>query len=182
MIRFIWTSRSAGCTALLDSQAAERALSGVDGVHLANVLLASEEAVVKLSVPVSEDALIASVEGAGYGVAQGKSREDVLVRDRRRLFEARRRARLAWILAIPVIGWMIPEMAFGLMWPSPLVFHLGMVALATPVLFLAGVRAALSPAPTMDTLIAPGTIAWFVRGLAAVGVELTGGSLVLNYA
>ena len=84
---------------------------------------------------------------------------------------------------------MIPEMAFGVMWPAPLVFHLGMVALAAPVLFLAGratlrsgLRAAIGLAPTMDTLIALGTLASFVTGLIAVAAAATGGSPILNYA
>jgi Cu+-exporting ATPase len=171
------------------SSAVEKALLAVPGVESASVALASEEAFIALSEPVANGVLTAAVRGAGYDVARVTKREDVFERDRKRLLEAKRRARIAWLLAMPVVGWMIPEMAFGVMWPSPLVFHLGMVGLATPVLFLAGratlrsgLRAAIGLAPTMDTLIALGTIASFVTGLAAVVAAAIGGSPILNYA
>ena len=74
---------------------------------------------------------------------------------------------------------VIPEMAFGLMWPSPLVFHLVMVLLAAPALFVAGrptlragFRAAWHLSPTMDTLIALGTSASFVTGVAVGGAHV----------
>ncbi len=184
------------------ASAVERALAGVDGVSSAQVNLMTERALLEVDDDVNLDLLVDAVERAGYEVepasapgggtpnkGRSVSRDDPFERDRARLSGARRRAWIAWILAIPVIGWMIPEMAFGLMWPSPLAFHIGMVALAAPVLFVAGwptlrsgIRAAVGLAPTMDTLIALGTIASFGTGLAAVSGTLTGGATVLNYA
>ncbi len=67
--------------------------------------------------------------------------------------------------------WMIPEMFFGVMWPNPTIFNLGMIALASPVLFWigrktfsSGIRAALHGYANMDTLITLGTGASFLTG------------------
>jgi len=167
----------------------ERALSGVPGVEAANVSLASEEAVVTLVKPVDRTILEAAVRDAGFRVAERASRVDVFDRERIRWDQAKRRAAIAWALSTPIIAWMIPEMFFGLMWPSPLVFHLGMTLLALPVLvaaggqtLLAGLRAGIRLAPSMDTLIALGTTASFATGVAAVTATLLGGQPVLNYA
>ena len=178
-----------GMTCASCAQAVERALLAVPGVEVARVALGTEEALVVLSRPVGKGVLAGAVRGAGYEVGSRASRDDVFERDRKRLAEAKRRARLAWLLAIPVVGWMVPEMFFGLMWPSVLAFHLVMVLLAAPVLLIAGwptlragFRAAARFSPTMDTLIALGTSASFVTGLAAVASEIAGASPILDYA
>lgn len=169
--------------------AVERALGNVDGISEVNVSLASEEAVVTLSKPVAESILVSAVREVGFDVVPREAREDVFERDRRRLLVAKRRAWIAWLLAVPVVAWMIPEMFFGLMWPTPLVFHLAMTLLAAPILFVAGgptlkagMRAAWRLAPSMDTLIALGTIASFATGVAAVVATVAGGRVMLNYA
>ena len=169
--------------------AVEKALRDVPGVVAADVVLANEEAFVTLSAPVEAEELAAAVRNAGYDVLSKPAGDDVFERDRKRLRDARARAVLAWLLVVPVVGWMVPEMLLGLMWPSPLIFHVGMVALAAPVLFFAGaptlragLRAGVRLAPTMDTLIALGTLASFVTGLAAVAGQAAGGPAILNYA
>ncbi|WP_249621139.1 heavy metal translocating P-type ATPase [Desulfuromonas sp. CSMB_57] len=80
---------------------------------------------------------------------------------------------LAWAFTLPLILWMIPDMVFGIVWPSMTVMHLGMILLAVPVLFWAGRktfmaawRSARHGAPNMDTLIALGAGASFITGPA----------------
>jgi len=197
------------------AQAVERALSQVDGVRSVQVNLLAERASLDVEEKIDVDRLVRAVSEAGYEadpmvipdrtesreaffaevredgdrVGRPAGRGDLVQRERKRLAEARHRARIAWILAIPVVGWMIPEMAFGVMWPSPLAFHVGMVVLAAPVLFFAGgptlragARAAVALAPTMDTLIGLGTFASFATGVAAVILRVVGGTPILNYA
>ena len=169
------------------AHAVEEALRGVPGVTSASVNPVTEEAIVQAASGVGLDALREAVERAGYrvGIARPRReplrREEVLQDGERRLALARRRMAIAWAFTVPIVAWMIPEMALGTMWPSPLVFHLGMALLAVPVLFgaglptlRAGARAALRLSPTMDTLIALGTGASFATGLAAIGVEFAG--------
>jgi len=171
------------------AQAVERALLSVPGVASAQVSAATDDAVVELTEPVDGGRLAAAVRAAGYDVVDAQEPVDVFERDRVRLAAARRRALIAWAAAVPVVGWMIPEMVFGLMWPSPLVFHAVMVALAAAAVVVAGgatlrdgFRSAVRLAPTMDTLIALGTSASFVTGLAAVAAELAGATPILDYA
>jgi Cu+-exporting ATPase len=172
-------------------QAVERALLKVEGVRSAAVDLLAERARVSHTGDVPTERLVAAVEAAGYRVGEVRpaSREDAVERDLRRLREARRRALLAWALVLPILGWMVPEMVLGIMWPSPLVFHLLMVLLAAPALFVAGwptlragVRAGLHLSPTMDTLITLGTGVSFVTGLVAVLAELGKAPRILDYA
>ena len=171
------------------SAAVERALLAVAGVGSVVVSLSAEEALVTFDRPVGRGALVAAVRAAGFDVPEARKKVDPIERDRVRLLDARHRAVLAWALAIPVIGWMIPEMFFGRIWPSPTVFHWGMVLLAAPALFVAGgatlragLRAALGRAPTMDTLIALGTLASFGTGVAAAVTTTVGSASILNYA
>ncbi len=162
------------------SQSVERALRRVRGVRAASVDLLGERALVRAVVEVSDDALVSAVRSVGFDatVEAGPPAPDLLVaRDVRRAVVARHRALVAWALAIPTLVWMIPEMAFGLMWPSPVAFHFGMLLLAAPVVLWAGwptlragFAAALRASPTMDTLIALGVTTSFVTGvLAALG-------------
>ncbi|MCX6092085.1 MAG: cation transporter, partial [Candidatus Bipolaricaulota bacterium] len=122
------------------AQAVERALRAVDGVASAHVDLVGERALIDAGRDVPDDALIAAVESVGYEAAreQSSASPDLLVeRDVQRGLAARRRAMVAWALAVPILAWMIPEMAFGLMWPSPVVFHFGMLLLAAPAVLVA---------------------------------------------
>jgi Cu+-exporting ATPase len=164
------------------AQAVERALRTVDGVASAGVDLVNERAFVDASGDVSDDVLIAAVRAAGYRATRELRAvtPDVLVeRDAERAKGARRRAAAAWVLALPIVVWMIPEMVWGVMWPSPLVFHFGMLLLAAPAVFIAGgptlrsgFTAAVRRAPTMDTLIALGVGASFLTGVLAAVARL----------
>jgi len=184
-----------GMTCASCVQTVESALKGIEGVSDANVNLATEKAVVELTSEVDNDLIVKAIQQAGYGVGESFDREedaaqpDLVERDVERLHEAKRRAVIAWSLSIPIVGWMIPEMLFGIMWPSALWFHVGMVLLAAPVVFIAGwptirsgVRAGLRLSPTMDTLIALGTGASFLTGIVAVLGQQGWAPQVLDYA
>ena len=182
----------ASCT-----QAVERALAAVDGVVSAHANLATERVTVEVSDAVAVQALEEAIHKAGYAArANGETttpltaqEEDMIGRDDRRLREASRRMWLAWLLVIPIMGWMIPEMFLGIMWPTGLLFHIGMVVLATPALLLAGwptlragFRSLVRLSPTMDSLIALGTTVSLATGIIAVLAEFGYAPRTLDYA
>jgi len=182
-----------GMTCASCSQAVERALAQVEGVDEVRVNLATERATIHAkNVSIAE--LTETVRHSGYGASpvtgtSAAAEEDTAARDQRGLKTAASRMRVAWIAAIPVMAWMIPEMFFGLMWPSPLLFHLGMVALAAVAIFipgrttvLSGFRSLLHRSPTMDTLIALGTSVSLLSGILAVLGVLGWMPRTFNYA
>ena len=154
----------------------EKALAGVPGVLNVNVNLATEKAVVEyLPTATGLPDLRRAVAEAGYEVlstAEEKAEEE-LSREVRKMQDARRKMLLAWAFTAPIILWMLPEMLAGLAWPNQIVFKLGMLLLAAPVLFwvgrrtyVAAWRTTIHGAPNMDALIALGTGASFLTGIA----------------
>ena len=160
----------------------EKALNKVPGVLKANVNLATEKATVSfVQGAVSLSDFRTAVSDAGYavkekasGIREAESEEvvDTVAEEaERKMAEARRRMHRAWVFTAVIMVWMIPEMFFGIMWPNPIVFNLGMLLLASPVLFWigrktysSGIRAALHGYANMDTLITLGTGASFITG------------------
>ncbi len=154
----------------------EEALHSLPGVVSASVNLATEKATVTF-IPgvVGIPDFKRAVAEAGYEVleapAEGAAGEDEAERKMR---ESRFRMRVAWAFTVPIILWMLPEMLWGVMWPSHLIFNLGMILLAAPVLFWVGRRtyrsglsAALHGFANMDTLITLGTGVSFLTGPAS---------------
>jgi Cu+-exporting ATPase len=181
------------------SAAVEKALAQLDGIESAAVNIATHKATVShIPGQVRIDDMRAAVEAAGYGVAgvERAGAERRLARERERLEEdqrkvdgARRRTVFAWALTAPIIAWMIPRLFFGVMWPSPLAFNVGMIVLAAPVLFIwgwdtvrAGFKSLLNGTPTMDTLIAIGSTVAFATGFVTVAYDLGYAPKLLNYA
>jgi Cu+-exporting ATPase len=179
------------------SSAVELRLNALDGVEAAVSLPAETATISVRDTDVSFGVLHAAVKEAGYELLPpAPSSEDAREAERARLEradaaldEARRRMWLAWGLTIPIMLWMIPEMAFGLHWPGPILFNVGMTALALLVAivparptFASGIRSARGGVPNMDVLIALGagvsiaTGAWAT--LHAVGLA----PLIMNYA
>jgi len=164
----------------------QEALQELDGVVEANVNLATERALVRY-VPglVGMEEFKQAVFDAGYEVLEGagtgeRSEEDEA---ERKMAQARFRMRVAWAFTLPLMLWMLPEMFFGVKWPSPLVFDLGMIALALAVLswvgrptYSSGIRAALHGFANMDTLISLGTGVSLLTGPASFLIP------VANYA
>ncbi len=177
----------------------EKALAVVPGVKEVVVNLATEEASITTASDLPASTLQSAVEKVGYQASVAhplekeetpeRSRDDTTSRDVKRLREAKRRMIIAWIFVVPILGWMIPEMIFGIVWPSQLVFDIGMILLAAPALLLAGrstlragIKSALHLSPTMDTLITLGTGVSYATGLVAIAAELGAGPRILNYA
>ncbi|GAB4306406.1 MAG: heavy metal translocating P-type ATPase [Candidatus Bipolaricaulota bacterium] len=163
-----------GMTCAACAMHVEKALAGVAGVVAASVNLATEKATVTFIPGVATLAdFRKAVAEAGYEVLETPTEgAAVAVEDEaeRKMRASRFRMRAAWALTVPIILWMIPEMVWGIMWPSPLVFHLGMILLALPVLWVgrrtyqSGITAALHGYPNMDTLISLGTGVSFLTG------------------
>jgi len=183
-----------GMTCASCSSVVERALAQVEGVRSVGVNLATERASIVIDNRLDESVLEEAVRKAGYrlGRRMGASvaaEEDRLAQDERRAKAAARRMTVAWAFAAPIMGWMIPEMFLGIMWPNPLLFHVGMVVLAAIPLAVAGgptlqagYRALIHRAPTMDTLIALGVSVSFLTGILAVLGELGWSARSLDYA
>jgi Cu+-exporting ATPase len=154
----------------------EGALANLPGVLSVNVNLATEKATVEyIPTLTGLSDFRRAVAEVGYEVlptAEEKAEEE-LSREVRKMQDARRRMLLAWAFTIPIILWMLPEMLAGLAWPNETVFKLGMLLLAAPVLFWVGQRTYVAAwrstthgAPNMDALIAMGTGASFLTGIA----------------
>ncbi len=140
---------------------------------------------------VEKGQLVQAVRAAGYDVldleALAREEED---EEARRMRQARRRMLLAWALTLPIILWMLPEMLWGIVWPSHLVLESGMIVLALPVLFVAGRqtytsawRSLLHGNANMDVLISMGTLASLLTGpVALITLLLEGHPRIANYA
>ena len=155
----------------------EEALSRLPGVVSAAVNLATEKATVTfipgvVGIPDFQRA----VAEAGYEVLEAPAEGMAAEEDEaeRKMRQARFRMRVAWAFTVPILLWMLPEMLWGVMWPSHLVFNLGMILLAAPVLlwvgrrtYRGGLTAALHGFANMDTLITLGTGVSFLTGPAS---------------
>jgi Cu+-exporting ATPase len=154
----------------------EGALAEIPGVVSVNVNLATEKATVEyIPTLTGLPDFRRAVAEVGYEVlpTAEEQAEEELSREVRKMQDARRRMILAWAFTGPIILWMLPEMLFGLAWPNETVFKLGMLLLAVPVLFWVGQRtyaaawrSSIHGAPNMDALIAMGTGASFLTGIA----------------
>ncbi len=160
----------AGCVARV-----EKALKNTPGVMDAGVNLTTEKAVVQVDTDrVGIDALIKAVEQAGYHAQPESAAEAAPAADDEdaKWRHARRRMVQAWAFAVPAMLWMLPEMFFGIMWPSEHVYHLVLFLLSAPVVFWPGSETLASAwrsvshgGANMDVLIALGTLASLATGL-----------------
>ncbi|MBT8477775.1 MAG: heavy metal translocating P-type ATPase [Gemmatimonadetes bacterium] len=178
------------------SAAVERALNRVEGVE-ASVSLPAETASVRIvEGDVAFSVLEQAVADAGFRLVARNPLEDRAERERERLRRdaervsvTRRRMITAWALTVPIMIWMVPEMFFGTPWPSAIVFQVGLVVLALPVLLgpgretmASGLRALVNRRPNMDSLIALGSGAAVLTGLAALPHHFGAGPMIMNYA
>ena len=155
----------------------EQALSGVEGVASASANLATGRAQVRLVSPVTPEALIRAVQGAGYDAVPATSpiADDAERREREEeLAQLRRRFTLAAALAVPVVllgnlG-MLPPLASIPMATQNWI----QLALATPIQLWAGWpflrgawRGLTHRSADMNLLIGLGTSAAYLYSLAA---------------
>jgi Cu+-exporting ATPase len=180
--------RIGGMTCASCAQTIENVLKKTEGIIEANVNLATEKAVVIYDPQeINYEGIKEIIEGTGYqvlGIEEGAAKyEKAIEEEQRKFHEAKMRMWVAWTFTLPIIVWMIPEMVFGVAWPTQDIFNIGMVLLAAPVLFWAGKETLLSAAKrvshgraNMDVLIALGTLTAFITGPAMFF------SPILNYA
>ena len=156
----------------------ERVLASLPGVVSASVNLATEKAAVTyVSGVASLSEFRRAVAEAGYEVREVPTEAPVASGDdeaERKMRHSRSRMVAAWAFTVPIVLWMVPEMVWGVMWPSHTVHNLGMVLLALPVLigvgwrtYRGGFAAVRHGAANMDTLIALGTGVSFLSGPAS---------------
>jgi len=166
-----------GMTCTSCAQRIEKALQKTEGILEAHVNFATEKAAISYDPnQVTPEKIAEVVEETGYQViGQEEVKEEGVGEEERKMLQARKRMFWAWGFTVPVIAWMIPEMILGKAWPSRLVFDLGMVILATPVMFWIGWptlrsagRAIFHKSANMDVLIAMGTIASYATGFATL--------------
>lgn len=152
------------------AQTVEKALKETEGISKASVNIATDQANITFDADaLSLEDISAVVDGAGYQVL-GTNEVD---REEQNMLAARKRMIWSWGFTIPIMLWMLPEMIFGIAFPSKLVFDIGMIALAAPVLFWLGwptlrsaAKSAIHGNTNMDVLIALGTSASFATGIA----------------
>jgi P-type Cu+ transporter len=169
-----------GMTCATCVRAVETALNNVPGVIEATVSLTTEKARVKYdSRVVSIVDLRQAVKNTGYDVSE----EEEVDKSVEEMNRSRTLMMRSWIFTVPIIIWMIPEMLFGIMWPSSLIYNLGIIALATPAIFWIGwrtIRSAFTAVThgfaNMDVLISIGTVISFLTGPASFI------SSIFNYA
>ncbi|UCD96387.1 MAG: heavy metal translocating P-type ATPase, partial [Candidatus Bathyarchaeota archaeon] len=162
--------RIGGMTCASCAQTIENALRKQWGIKEANVNLATEKAtIIYYPNKITYEGVQKVIEDTGYK-ALGKEDQRVRfeeeeTRELQAFSTARRRMLTAWAFTIPIMVWMMPEMVFGIMWPSPAVFNLGMIALAIPALFYPGwstyksaIAAVAHRTANMDVLIMLGTL------------------------
>jgi Cu+-exporting ATPase len=167
------------------AQTIEKALGKTEGVKTAVVNFAAETALVEFDSHLTGlEKLKAAVAATGYEVVDRETEaleeED---EDIRKVRDARTRMWTAWGFTAPIIIWMVFEMFFGIVWPNRMVFDIGMILLAIPVLVWTGLptmRSAFKAIghgkANMDVLIAMGTSVSFLTGFASLFTP------VANYA
>lgn len=155
----------------------ERALADVPGVASASVNLATERAQVRLARPVTADALVAAVAGAGYGARPVASpvADDAERRERAEALRATaRRFRVAALLGAPVVALGMFGMAPAIhAWLPMEAQNWVQLVLATPVQWRAGWpfvhgawRAARRRTGDMNLLVGVGTLAAYFYSAA----------------
>lgn len=153
-------------------QRVEQALMKQPGVKEARVNLAGGQVYASFD-PSAADSIILkrAVEKAGYAVAGNIDPDSQTDEESRRFTAARRLMLIAWLFTAPIVIWMIPEMFMHFAPFGHGTLNIGMVILATPVIFWPG-RGTLAGAwrmlrargANMDVLITMGTLAAFLTG------------------
>ena len=177
------------------SGAVERSLNSIDGVTAVVSLPAESARITYDPDQVAFSDLADAVLKAGYRLTEPPQASPVEAEEAKaeRREEsgraARQRMRLAWALAGPIAVWMIPEMLFHVRWPSRMVYEIGMLALAVPVLLVPGLATLRSGLrglglfrPNMDSLIALGSTSAVATGFVAVLNAMGVGPPIMNYA
>jgi len=171
------TLKVGGMSCASCAQTIEKALKKTEGILGVNVNFAAERAAIFYdSSQITPEEIRQLIEETGYQVrSREEAKEEGVGEEEQKMTEARRRMLWTWGFTVPIIAWMIPEMILGRVWPSRLIFDLGIIILATPVMFRLGWPTLRSAAisishksANMDVLISMGTMASYVTGFAAL--------------
>ncbi|MBN2732266.1 MAG: copper-translocating P-type ATPase [Balneolaceae bacterium] len=159
----------------------QQSLEDIDGVQQANVNLATEAAKVTYRGDLTLRDFEKAIESSGYKLLREESEsgqtkaESKRKRDQQKLDKAKSRMWWSWVLTIPIILWMIPEMIWGYTFLGDLAFQMGMLTLSGLVIFVPGQetiksawKSAKNGTPNMDVLIAMGALAALSTGFVAL--------------
>ena len=170
------TLRIGGMTCASCAQIIAKELRKIDGVKDSNVNLATEKAtVIFYPAKTSYARIKKTIEDTGYQVLGREDKrtrfEEEAIKEQVTFTAAKKKVLIAWTLTIPLMFWMVPDMFFGVSWPNSIVFNIGMIGLAAPVLFIPGWTTYKSAAKAiwhhnanMDVLIMLGTLVSFLTG------------------
>jgi len=169
-----FTFKVGGMSCASCAQTIENALKKREGVLEAAVNFATEKATVSYDPTIVEvEDIKRVVDETGYQALGFEGEEAEEDEELQRMKEAKRRMTLAWSLTAPIILWMFHEMFTGRPFPNRSIFNLGMIILASPVMFWMGLETLRSGwlavrhgSANMDVLIGMGTTAAFLTGPA----------------
>tara|TARA_Y100000588_G_scaffold393231_2_gene508268 strand:+ start:74980 stop:77175 length:2196 start_codon:yes stop_codon:yes gene_type:complete len=162
----------AGCVSTV-----EKALSKVIGVQRAVVSLELEKAAVNGRVEISQ--LIKAVEMSGYTassfIEEGLNKKS----STQKQDKVKKRMIVGWAATVPIMIWMGIAMAGGLLFPTPKVYHAGMLILSAITIFYAGgetIRNGWKSLyyfnPNMDALITIGCLAAWSTGWIRIWIDI----------
>lgn len=166
------TLKIGGMSCASCAQSIEKALKNTEGVLEANVNFATEKATVSFDPErVNLERLKEVIESTGYQVLSEE--EKGVDEEEKKIQEAKKKMLFSWLFTLPIIAWMIPEMITQTAFPSRFIYNVGLLLLATPILFWLGKntyssagKAILHRSANMDVLIMIGTLASYITGFA----------------
>jgi len=164
----------AGCANAVDKQ-----LEALEGVHAAQVNLATETALVEHEESVQWEHFEQAVTQAGYELVNKESQDEEDSesggRDDKKVAEARKRMLFSWIATGVMIALMLPEWIAGVMLLPHALMEALMIGLAGYILAIPGSETMMSAwksgknlSPNMDVLIAMGALASISTGVVAL--------------
>jgi Cu+-exporting ATPase len=175
--------------------AVEKALKGVGGVSEAAVNLATESVMVSYDTgAVEREVLAKAVDDVGYKLVveeaeEGEEIESELEKDERKISTAAGKMWFAWVITVPIVLWMIPDMVWRYDFLGSMVYNFGMVVLGGAVVLIpgwetirSGFKSSVHLSPNMDALISMGTLASVASGLVAILHEFGIGPAFTSFA
>lgn len=168
-----------GMTCASCAKLIEISLNKAKGVSQANVNFATEKAHITYNPSkINVNELIKVIENAGYSAKEisaspSVKKESKLDEDIKNLSIASKKMWFSWIFTALIMYIMIPHMFFGIMLLPGKWMDISFLALATPVVFLLGkntlksaFKSLVHKSANMDVLIAIGTLAAYISGIA----------------
>lgn len=154
------------------AQTIEKALKKASGIIDAHVNFATAKAsIIYDSARMDLNKIKIIIATTGYQVLENSSEK----KEEQWMQQTQTRMFWSWVFTTPIILWMIPEMIIGIVWPNLLIYNIGLIILATPVLFIMGFPTLKSAwksvrhlSANMDVLIAMGALVSYFAGIASL--------------